>query len=458
MVALQHAGALKRRPGVPFLKIRPAPLFLAFVTALLVAGCSDKPTGVLIPFSEPVSGTDTVDIIVATTRDEDIAKPGMMFSGERATSAAFADIVVSIPPAEHRKIGEVQWPKRMPPDPGRDFVTLRADRIDEDKAVATFRQRLAASDDKHVLVFVHGYNNRFEDAVYRFAQIVHDSGADVVPVLFTWPSRGKLVAYNYDRESANYSRDALERILNLMAANNQVSQISILAHSMGNWLTLESLRQMSIRDGHINAKIRDVMLAAPDVDVDVFRTQVATFGEPRPRFTLFVSRNDKALAVSRRIWGSTARLGAIDPNVEPFREELARDGITVVDLTAAKTDRVGHTTFAESPEAVGLIGAQLAGGQELSTFEVTATDRFGQIAASTGTSIGTAAGIIVTAPIAVLDPASREAHARQVEQFNASVNETLETSGDLVKLDGSGSGAPTGTVASEIEEKKATTK
>jgi esterase/lipase superfamily enzyme len=33
-----------------------------------------------------------------------------------------------------------------------------------------------------VLVFVHGFNNRFEDAVYRFAQIVHDTRADVVPV------------------------------------------------------------------------------------------------------------------------------------------------------------------------------------------------------------------------------------------------------------------------------------
>jgi esterase/lipase superfamily enzyme len=64
-----------------------------------------------------------------------------------------------------------------------------------------------------VLVFVHGFNNRFDDAVYRFAQIVHDSKAQVIPVLFTWPSLGetRLRAYTYDRESANYSRDALER-------------------------------------------------------------------------------------------------------------------------------------------------------------------------------------------------------------------------------------------------------
>src|SRR5690606_29795012 len=138
---------------------------------------------------------------------------------------------------------------------------------------------------RRVLVFVHGYNSGFEDAVYRFAQIVHDSGTDAIPVLFTWPSRGKLLAYNYDRESTSYSRDAFEEVLQALARDPSVDEVSILAHSMGNLLTLESLRQMSIRDRRVAPKIMNVMLAAPDVDVDVFRTQITRMGEPRPRFT-----------------------------------------------------------------------------------------------------------------------------------------------------------------------------
>ena len=61
---------------------------------------------------------------------------------------------------------------------------------------------------------MHGFNNRFEDAVYRFAQILHDLGADadVAPILFTWPSAGNVFAYEYDRDSANYSRDDLEKL------------------------------------------------------------------------------------------------------------------------------------------------------------------------------------------------------------------------------------------------------
>ncbi len=60
------------------------------------------------------------------------------------------------------------------------------------------------------MVFIHGFNNTYEDAVFRFAQIVHDFGAEVAPIMFTWPSRARLLDYVYDKESTNYSRTALE--------------------------------------------------------------------------------------------------------------------------------------------------------------------------------------------------------------------------------------------------------
>src|SRR6202030_2630354 len=100
-----------------------------------------------------------------------------------------------------------------------------------------------------------GYNTRFAEAVYRLAQISHDSGAPAVPVLFTWPSRGRPLVYTYDRESTNFSRDALEDVLQCLAKDPAVGEISILAHSMGNWVTLEALRQMSIRNRGLPAKI-----------------------------------------------------------------------------------------------------------------------------------------------------------------------------------------------------------
>ncbi len=73
---------------------------------------------------------------------------------------------------------------------------------------------------------------------------------------------------------------------------------------MGNWLTLEALRQMAIRNDGLPKKFKNVMLAAPDVDVDVFRSQIEDMGSQHPRFTLFVSRDDRALAFSRRVWAT----------------------------------------------------------------------------------------------------------------------------------------------------------
>jgi esterase/lipase superfamily enzyme len=84
-------------------------------------------------------------------------------------------------------------------------------------------------------------------------QILHASGADadVAPILFTWPSAGNVSAYNYDRNSANYSRDDLEKLLRYLQHNPQVKTISILADSMDNWVALEALRQMEIRKGRV---------------------------------------------------------------------------------------------------------------------------------------------------------------------------------------------------------------
>jgi len=158
----------------------------AAVFALALLGCAGRPSGNLV-VSATAPDASIVDMLVATTRTS-VAEPvGVMFSGERAHGLAFADIAISIPPDSARRVGDVQWPSRLPGDPEHDFVTVRADRLDMKEAIADFDRRLLRlkPSERHVLLFVHGYNTRFEEAVYRFAQIAHDAGAPVVPVLFT---------------------------------------------------------------------------------------------------------------------------------------------------------------------------------------------------------------------------------------------------------------------------------
>jgi esterase/lipase superfamily enzyme len=80
--------------------------------------------------------------------------------------------------------------------------------------------------------------------------------------------------------------------------------------------------------------------------------------DPR-HVSIFVARNDRALSLSSRIAGDRPRLGAMDPAKPEDRAELDRLGVAVYDISDFSTDFVGHGAFAEAPDVVRQIGAQL---------------------------------------------------------------------------------------------------
>ncbi len=354
-------------------------LAVAFGLASACSACAGRPAqGVLIPIAERAEGTSQVAVLAATTRARSTTDAGEMFNGERADAVSYASILVSIPPDSSREIGKIQWPASTQGDPKQNFVTVSANFIEKPAFTAAIAATVKPIHKGKVLVFVHGFNNRFDDAVYRLAQIVHDSGVPALPILFTWPSRGeaRLRAYTYDRESANYSRDALEDLLDSLNRNPNVTEINLLAHSMGNWVTLEALRSRYIRPVRIADKVKNVMLVAPDVDVDVFRTQIRRMGTQRPRFFLFVSQDDKALALSKTIWGGEPRLGEVDPSQDPYRTEFAQDRIEVLDLTALRKagDNAHDRAFSDITSVVSMVKQRLSAGQQIVDTEPGLTD------------------------------------------------------------------------------------
>lgn len=398
-----------------------ARLAAIFIGVALLAACSNRPVGVLAPVVETAPNASIVNMLVATTRAPS-TDPGILFTGERSRYVSLSDFIISIPPDQNRTIGEVQWPRRLPPNPMTDFATLGVTPLEGKSAARSWlHQHLTPS--KRVLIFVHGFNNRFEDAVYRFAQITHDSQADVAPVLFTWPSRARVFDYLFDRESTVYSRDAFEETVWQIATDPEVRDVTIMAHSMGSYLAMEGLRQMAIRRGGLPPKIADVILASPDVDVDVFATQWRALNHPRTRFTLFVSQDDRALQVSRRIAGNVDRLGVINP--EQYYAEMEKTGITVIDLTKVRSgDALNHGRFASSPEVVRLIGTRLVAGQTVTDSEMSLGDKIGAAAMGVGQTVGSATSVVVSAPIAVFDPATRRTYRDQVNQFGQVIGTT----------------------------------
>ncbi|MQB07705.1 alpha/beta fold hydrolase [Agrobacterium tumefaciens] len=374
---------------------------VAFATAttLVLSGCG-HPVGMMTPVTLTATSPKTTEIsmLVATTRQRS-GNPATLFNGERSPQPFMTDVAVSIPSDKIRQPGTVQRPKKLPPDPATDFAVTRVRQIATVReGRAWFRQHIEGG---HALVFVHGFNNTYEDSVFRLAQIVHDSGMKATPILFTWPSRASLFGYEYDKESTNYSRTALEQALRILAHDPQVKDITVLAHSMGTWLAMESLRQMGIRDGRVEPKINNVILASPDIDIDVFAKQFVEMGAPKPKFTIFVSQDDRALAASSFITGRVSRLGAINPTAEPYRSKLENAGITAIDLTKVKTgDSLHHGKFAESPEIVQLIGKRLMTGQTLTDSNVSLGERLTAVVGGTVRTVGA----VATAPLTVLKP------------------------------------------------------
>jgi esterase/lipase superfamily enzyme len=225
--------------------------------SLTCCSCAGRPLqGVIIPTAESAEGASRVPILIATTRERSTSDAGEMFSSERGATMAYARIAVSIPPDDARKIGNIQWPVSPPGDPRREFVTLSADHLDKPAFSVALSGIAKATRRSKALIFVHGFNNRFDDAAYRFAQIVQDSKAPVLPVLFSWPSRGVigLGAYAYDRESASQSHDSLNQLIDTVALSPSVKEITLLCHSMGCLVTLDALRSRSERTGKTGKK------------------------------------------------------------------------------------------------------------------------------------------------------------------------------------------------------------
>jgi esterase/lipase superfamily enzyme len=156
-----------------------------------------------------------------------------------------------------------------------------------------------------------------------------------------------------------------------------VGRVHVLAHSMGSWLAMEALRENAIAGRpDLNGKLGDVMLAAPDIDLAVFRQQIARL--PNTRVSIFVSRADRALSLSSRIAGDRPRVGAMDPNNARDAAALQELGVRVYDLSSFSAGLIGHAAYADTPDVIRSIGAQLSEPRKEEAGSVAVIDARGQ--------------------------------------------------------------------------------
>jgi esterase/lipase superfamily enzyme len=326
------------------------------LVALFLSGCAANAlTDVSFFGGQPGAAPRTHLVFVVSTRKDDA---GAGANQMRSDGAGYSLQILSVPP--HHQVGQIERPMFGASDPAKHFVEASRRDLDEQSFCNELATNISGriGSNRDVLLYVHGFNTSYDDARFRLAQIVEDGRFGGIAVLFTWPSSDNLLDYEAARESATASRDALANLLKDLSEVPDIGKIHILAHSMGTWLSMEALRERAIAGSpDLNGKLGMVMLAAPDIDLSVFREQLRPLNPSH--ISVLISANDRALSLSETLAGDRPRVGALDPRKPRDRAALARLGVKVYDLSGESTGLIGHDTYADAPDVVRSIGAQI---------------------------------------------------------------------------------------------------
>lgn len=265
---------------------------------------------------------------------------------------------VSVPVRHQRGKVErpVWWKLQFKPDPQRHFAILTLTERSEVNLLAEMRADVAATPGKQALLFVHGYNVTFADSICRTAQLAVDLDFAGVPMAYSWPSNGAVEAYTWDMNNADWSKLHLLHVLERLSADSGADTIHVLAHSMGNRVLAGAMEHFALHHAGQIPRFRQIVLAAPDIDADIFRTLATAFTANAANVTLYASSKDRALLASHAVNGYP-RAGDTRDGV------LVVPAVDTVDASTVETDFLGHSYYGDRPPVIEDIQATLDGAK-----------------------------------------------------------------------------------------------
>lgn len=344
------------------------------------------------PFADiaPSLRTNTVDVLYATDRQPVPQDDGTLVYGSgRSFSLAVGSCVVEMGQnvAWDTLVAQSQQAERTQPLPlhiramteqarfpatpmpfvlhnGLPTVAPAVQAVYEHAAAQVrqdLRQRLSLTSRKAAYVYIHGYNNTFEDGVLVIAELWHFLGRQGVPILYTWPAGAGsgLRGYNHDRESGEFTIFHLKQFLRLLAATPELEELHLIAHSRGTDVLTSALRELYIETQASGKafrtvyRIKNVVLAAADLDLEVVTQRIAAeyMGLGTERTTIYVSNVDKAIGFSAFLFTSLSRIGQLRPEdlTDEQRQHLERVARTQLIDARVPTGFIGHAYFYRHP-------------------------------------------------------------------------------------------------------------
>jgi esterase/lipase superfamily enzyme len=306
-------------------------------------------------YQQNAQGFATVRVFYGTNRAPTRESKPAQFYGAARGDLQYGSLDVTIPRIHQEAQLETQ-PRWVEYTFAADQAAMRAQYVLLDKVtpleksefVRQLHQQISESRFKDVFIFVHGYNNTFEDAARRTAQMAYDLDFDGTPMLYSWPSQGSASAYAVDEAAVGISGRRLADFLETVVTLSGAQRIHLIAHSMGNRALIEALQTYLAKRAPENRQhiFGQIVFTAPDVDRDYFTDAIPSLAGSAERVTLYASDNDYALRTSQFVHGAP-RAGTAGDDVI-----VRLAGLDSIDMSAVPADALGHSYFAANSGAI----------------------------------------------------------------------------------------------------------
>jgi esterase/lipase superfamily enzyme len=299
----------------------------------------------------PATKKNVVQVFFGTDRSYRAANPVASQFGPGRGAISYGTAEVSIPP-DHR-MGNLESPSlirlEFAPDPKKHVVLQKISVLPANEYFRLLADTVQGAPGKSALVFVHGYNVTFADAARRTAQMTYDLQFPGAPIFFSWPSVGKTQDYAVDENNVEWARPHLTQFLVDVLSKTNATDVYLIAHSMGNRALANSVADVEANYPQLRAKIREIILAAPDIDADTFKDEIApriiAAESATTHLTLYASSRDEALLASKKFHGYPRAGDAGDL-------QLVLAGLEYIDASSVDTGFLGHSYYGENRSVI----------------------------------------------------------------------------------------------------------
>lgn len=312
---------------------------LVVIFAAVVAGCTS------VAYKKDLKPNYAqVEVFYATDRKIEDTSNVKEYFGSARGELVYGTTQVSIP-RDHR-MGELEspsiWRFEFKEDPEKHVVLLDIASMEKESYFEALSSQINKSSKKSAFIYIHGYNVTFEDAARRTGQMAYDLGFDGVPVFYSWPSHGSTPKYTFDEVNIKWAETNVKEFLSGFLEKSEAENVFLIAHSMGNRALTRAYIDAVNSMPSLGDKIKEVILAAPDIDADVFRRDIApALAETGRPVTLYASSQDIPLKASRAVHGGHPRAGDSGDHL------IVMPGIETIDATDVETSFLGHSYYAD---------------------------------------------------------------------------------------------------------------